>query len=125
LKIEDKETNMNANDLKDRTKQFAHRCVKFALSMPNTLLGQHIASQIIRSSTSVAANYRAANLAQSKSAFTSKLSIALEESDESHFWVQFALDEKLTTENVVESLLKEADELTRIFAASRKTAQRR
>ena len=54
------------NDLKNRTKTFAHSAVKLAISLPNSYLGNHIKSQLIRSSTSVAANYRATCLAQSK-----------------------------------------------------------
>ncbi|MCF7823067.1 MAG: four helix bundle protein [Candidatus Marinimicrobia bacterium] len=63
-----------ANDvLKGRTKGFAHRCVKLAFSLPNDSLGRHLQNQLIRSSTSVAANYRAALLGQSKAAFKEKI----------------------------------------------------
>ena len=63
------------NDLKNRTKKFAHDCVKLALKLPNTYLGNHIRGQLIRCSTSVAANYRAVCLAQSKASFIAKISI--------------------------------------------------
>ncbi len=72
---------MNEKELKDRTKDFAHRCVKLALVLPKSNLGQHISRQLIRCSTSVAANYRAACLAQSKASFIAKMSIVLEEAD--------------------------------------------
>ena len=78
---------MNKEELLERTKTFAHRCVKLALSLPKTTLGIHIAKQLIRCSTSVAANYRAVCLAQSKASFTAKISIVLEEADESAFWI--------------------------------------
>ncbi len=116
---------MNTEELKERTKKFAHRCVKLALSLPKTQLGKHIAGQLIRCSTSVASNYRASCLAQSKSSFIAKISIVLEETDESSFWLEFIIDEKLLKRVLVESLLKEANELTAIFFASRKTAKSR
>jgi four helix bundle protein len=78
---------------------------------------------LIRSSTSVAANYRSACLAQSRKSFTAKISIVLEEADESYFWIEFINDENLIKENSIAELLKEANELTKIFAASRKTSQ--
>ena len=112
---------MKTDDLKKRTKKFAHDCVKLAMQLPETALGKHIRAQLIRSSTSVAANYRAAILAQSKSAFIAKLSIVLEESDESHFWLEFILEEKLMSEYALTHLLQEAHELTSIFFSSRKT----
>ena len=113
---------MNREELTKRTKEFAHRCVKLAMALPNTSLGNHIGGQLIRCSTSVAANYRAACLAQSKAGFVSKLSIVIEEADESYFWLEFIVDENLLKENLVKPLLQEAEELTAIFASSRKTA---
>ncbi|HMC01818.1 MAG TPA: four helix bundle protein [Flavobacteriaceae bacterium] len=111
------------NDLKKRTKQFSHNCVKLSLDLPNTYLGNHIKKQLIRCSTSVAANYRATCIAQSKNSFISKISIVIEEVDESHFWIEFIIDENLLSKEICNSLLKEADELTRIFISSRKTAK--
>ena len=72
-------------DLKLRTKNFAHRCVKLTEFLPKTYLGNHIKGQLIRSSTSVAANYRATCIAQSKASFIAKISIVVEEVDESAF----------------------------------------
>ena len=114
---------MDKEELKNRTKSFSHRCVKLALSLPKTVLGRHLQSQLIRSSTSVAANYRAACLAQSKASFTAKLSIVIEEADESLFWLEFIQEENLIIKERIDSLLKEASELTAIFVASRKTIQ--
>ena len=113
---------MDRDELTKRTKEFAHRCVKLAMALPETVLGKHLQGQVIRCSTSVAANYRATCLSQSKASFVAKISIALEEADETAFWLEFIIDEKLLKKNLVEPLLKEAVELTRIFASSRKTA---
>lgn len=114
---------MNKDDLIKRTELFAHRCVKLALSLPNTYLGNHIKGQLIRCGTSVAANYRAACIAHSKAAFTAKLSIVIEEADESEFWIEFLTDENLKPKELVESLKDEAHELASIFITARKTAQ--
>jgi four helix bundle protein len=108
--------------LKIRTKQFAHRCIKLTEHLPNIYLGNHIKGQLIRCSTSVAANYRATCIAQSKPSFIAKISIVVEEVDESAFWLEFIIDEELLPKEKIESLLKEAQELTAIFIASRKTA---
>jgi four helix bundle protein len=108
--------------LKKRTKEFAHRCIKLTEFLPKTYLGNHIKGQLIRCSTSVAANYRATCIAQSKASFIAKISIVIEEVDESAFWLEFIIDDELLSKEKLESLLKEAHELTAIFIASRKTA---
>jgi len=112
-------------ELKKRTKEFAHRCVKLAVALPKTALGNHIRNQLVRCATSVAANYRAALLAQTKAAFISKISVVIEESDESEFWLEFIMDEKLIERGRIVSLFNEAHELSSIFIATRKTAQRK
>jgi four helix bundle protein len=76
---------------------------------------------LIRCSTSVAANYRATCIAQSTKSFIAKLSIVIEEADESIFWLEFVKDEKLLKVELVNPLLEESKELTAIFIASRKT----
>jgi four helix bundle protein len=114
---------MDERELKQRTKEFAHRCIKLTMALPDTQLGHHIRGQLIRCSTSVASNYRAACIAQSKASFVAKLSIVLEETDEAAFWFEFIIDENLLKKNLVEPLLKEANELTAIFFSSRKTAR--
>ena len=115
---------MKSEKLIKRTKKIAYRCVKLAMALPETALGKHLRRQVIRCSTSVAANYRATCLAQSKASFVSKISIVLEEADESAFWLEFIIDENLLKENMVKPLLREAEELTAIFASSRKTASK-
>ena len=107
--------------LKIRTKQFAHRCVKLTEHLPNVYLGNHIKGQLIRSSTSVATNYRATCVAQSKPSFIAKISLVIEEADQSAFWLEFMIDEELLPKEKIASLLQEAQELTAIFIASRKT----
>ncbi len=113
---------MNSAELKERTKVFAHRCVKLAAALPKCELGRIITGQLMRCATSVAANYRAACLAQTKPAFVTKVSIVLEEADEAAFWLEFALDEALLAPHEAGPVLQEANELTLIFAASRKTS---
>lgn len=108
--------------LKQRTKVFAHNCIKKTALFPNSYLGNHIKRQLIRCSTSVAANYRATCIAQSRASFVAKISIVIEEIDESNFWMEFALDENLIPKNSIDKLLLESSELTSIFIASRKTA---
>ena len=115
---------MDAEELKKRTKEFAHRCVKLAVILPKIELGTHIKKQLIRCATSVAANYRATLLAQTQPGFILKLSIVIEESDESGFWLEFVIGENLLQKKRVLPLFKEAHELTSIFVATRKTAQK-
>ncbi len=115
---------MDAKELKKRTKDFAHRCVKLAIILPKTELGSHIKKQLIRCATSVAANYRATILAQTKAAFISKISIVIEESDETEFWLEFVMEEKLMQKKSIIPLFNEAHELTSIFIATRRTAQK-
>jgi four helix bundle protein len=114
---------MDQDELKRRTKEFAHRCIKLSIALPKTYLGNHIKGQLIRCSTSVASNYRAVCVAQSKGSFISKLSIVIEEADETYFWLEFIIDERLLGKERVLPLLREAGELTSIFISSRKTAR--
>ncbi len=116
---------MYPEELRGRARQFAHRCVKLALALPSSPLNNHVRGQLIRCSTSVASNYRATCLAQSKAHFVSKLSIVTEEADESAFWLEFIIEENLLDKPRVAPLLKEAEELTKIFVSSRKTAKDR
>jgi four helix bundle protein len=111
-------------DLKKRSNKFAHQCVKLALSLPKGPLEWHVQKQLIRASTSIAANYRAANLGQTKKGFISKLSIVIEEADECIFWIEFLEQEEVLKIGTYEEVLAEARELTAIFVASRRTAQR-
>jgi four helix bundle protein len=112
---------MKVRDLQKRTKKFAHRCVKLSRALPKTALGDHVRKQIIKCSSSAALNYQAACMAQSKAVFASNLSVAVEETDESCFWMQFTIEEKLLRKRKVTELLNEGKELSSIFISSRKT----
>jgi len=115
---------MNEQELKQRTNKFALRILDLADALPQTRSGNVIAGQIIRSGTSVAANYRALCRAKSRADFINKTSIVEEEADESCFWLQLLIDRGLLAAGRVQPLLKEANELTAIFVAGRKTAAR-
>ena len=110
-------------EMKQRTKRFALEVLELAAELPDSQVGRIIRGQLVRSGTSVGANYRAACIAQSKASFVAKLSIVIEEADESAFWLEFIIDEKLMKRELVEPLLNEAGELTSIFISSRKTIQ--
>src|SRR4051812_47132019 len=116
---------MNEPQMKDRTKQFALRVLNLADALPTSRSGNAIANQLVRSGTSVAANYRALCRSKSRADFINKTSIVEEEADESGFWLELIVDAKLLAASRVEPLLKEAGELTAIVVASRKTAQAR
>ena len=113
---------MNEPQMKNRTKQFALRILKMADALPTSRSGNAIASQIVRSSTSVAANYRALCRSKSRADFINKTSIVEEEADESGFWLELIVDAGLLSAKRIKPLLDEADEITAILVASRKTA---
>ncbi len=115
---------MTPKELKDRTKRFAVHIIELCRELPPTLDGRTIGGQMIRSGTSVAANYRASCRARSRPEFIAKLGTVEEESDETLFWLEIAVDSKLVTLQRAQALLKEADELTAIFVASLKTAKK-
>ncbi|MBN2514306.1 MAG: four helix bundle protein [Sedimentisphaerales bacterium] len=116
---------MDKAELQDRTKEFARRCLKLCQALPENWMGKHLRSQLFRSATSVAANYRSACSAQSIRAFLQKLGIVVEEIDESMFWIEFIADEELISQKRCQPLLQEAKELTAIFIASQKTTRRK
>lgn len=114
---------MNENELKDRTKQFGLRVMKLVDALPNTTTGRSIGNQLIRSSTSVGANYRAACRGRSKAEFIAKIGTVVEEADESSFWLELIMDGELLARGSVTPLHDEAEELTAIFTASGRTAK--
>jgi four helix bundle protein len=114
---------MDQNELKTRTKQFALRILKLTATLPKTVEAKVVQNQLARCGTSVAANYRACCKARSKAEFISKISSVVEESDECCFWMELIVEGGMLPENKVSTLLKEANELTAIMTASRKTAQ--
>lgn len=113
---------MNSSDLQQRLKSFALRCVNLQKHLPKAETGKIISTQLLRSAFSAAANYRAACNAQTKKSFISKLSIALEEIDESVFWLEMIDETKLLPSHQLGAITEEGTELTKILAASRKTA---
>jgi len=116
---------VDEKELKGRTKRFALRVIKLVGALPKTIQGRAIGSQLIRSGTSVGANYRAACRGRSNPDFISKLGIVEEEADESPFWMELIIESGLLRKDLVEPLLQEANELVAIMTASRKSATRR
>lgn len=110
-------------ELRERTKVFALRILQVFRSLPRAVDAQIIGKQLLRSATSVAANYRAACRSRSRAEFVAKIGLVLEESDETAFWIEFLTDAKIMKKERLEKLLNEAHELTAIFSASRKTAK--
>jgi four helix bundle protein len=115
---------MSEPDLKKRTKAFALRILKLVDALPKTTSGRAFASQIVRSGTSVAANYRAACRAKSPADFIAKMGIVEEEADETLFWLELLEESELVPAAKLTTLKQEANELIAITVASIKTARR-
>jgi four helix bundle protein len=114
---------MDSEQLKDRTKKLAIDIIRLTDTLPKSDSTTILNRQIIRSATSVAANYRAACRARSKADFVNKLGIVEEEADETLFWIDMFIESgKVKKENII-NLYKEADEIVAIFSASHKTAK--
>ncbi len=116
---------MTEKELKHRTKQFALRVISLVDALPSTTAGRAIGSQLVRSGTSVGANYRAACRGRSRAEFVSKLGTVEEEADESAYWMELVVEGSLLPQDRVLPLHQEADELTAIFASSIKSARRK
>lgn len=115
---------MDAKEMLKRTKQFGYDCIDLSNSLLGSYLKNHVRGQLIRCSTSVSSNYRAARLGQSKAAFIAKISICIEEADESLMWLELIYDKSLLSGRFNEELnrlTKEASELTSILISTRKT----
>lgn len=115
---------MKGDELRARTKAFALRIMTLVEALPKTIQGRAIANQLMRSGTSVAANYRAACRARSQPEFISKIGTVEEEADESALWLELIIDDKIISEKKVRPLLDEANELVAIMAASYISARR-
>ena len=113
---------MTERELLQRTKQFALRIFHLVGALPQTIQGRAVAAQLIRSGTSVAANYRAACRARSKAEFVAKLGIVEEEADETAFWLELIIETSLLSLTKVKPLLTEASEIVAIMTSSKKTA---
>jgi len=114
---------MDKTELKARTKKFAVDVVKLIETLPSGRSLNVLCNQLIRSSTSVGANYRSANKGKSTADFINKIIIVEEEADESLYWLEIMEESGLVNAELLTSLKKEANELTAIFTAIGKTAK--
>jgi four helix bundle protein len=108
-----------AEQLRQRTKQLAIRVINMSRTLPRTKEVLVIGDQMIRSATSVGANYRAVCRARSKAEFTSKLSIVIEEADETAFWLDILIETQIDPQERLQSLISETDELLAIYSSAR------
>ena len=116
---------MIEKEMKQRTKEFTLRILKLVDAIPKTRSGNAVSNQLVRSGSSVGANYRALCRAKSRADFIHKTSVVEEEADESCFWLEITSEAGLLPAGRVYPLLTEANEITAILVASRKTAIRR
>jgi len=114
---------MNADELRARTRAFSLRVVKLVQSLPKNMVADVMGKQVLRSATSVGANYRAVCRAQSDAMFIAKLSIVVEEADETVYWLELIQDAGLVKPELLAELIDEAEQILKIMAASRKTAR--
>jgi four helix bundle protein len=115
---------LGPDDLRVRTKAFAVRVVRLYKSLPFSADAQVLGKQLLRSATSVAANYRAACRARSRAEWIAKIGVVVEEADESMFWLEMLSDCGVVAPAKLKELVKEANELTALFTASRQTARK-
>jgi four helix bundle protein len=113
--------NEKTQELRDRTKAYALRVIRLFRSLPRSIEAQVMGKQLLRSGTSVAANYRAACRARSRAEFLSKLCIVLEEADESTLWIELLVESGTLKKDKVEKLLDESRGFTAIFTAATST----
>lgn len=114
-----------ADALRKRTKDFAIRIVKLSLALPKTDAARTLGRQVLRSGTSVAANYRAACRARSRAEFVSRMAVVVEEADETVFWLEMLVDTGIVPFKRLQPLIQEANELLAVCAASHRTAKQR
>lgn len=114
---------MTQNEMKIRTKQFALRIIRLVESLPNTKVSNVLGGQLLRSETSVGANYRAACRAKSTADFIAKLAIVEEEADESIYWLELLIESNQIRYALVEDLVSEADQVVSIIVAAIKTTK--
>ena len=114
---------MTREEMKNRTKGYANRVVKLCASLPDNWVARTLGKQLLRSGTSVGANYRAVCRAKSNADFVNKLRIVEEECDESLFWMELLVENNLMKLSRVGDLMNEANEILSIVVASAKTAR--
>ena len=119
------EATNKSEELRKRAHRFTIRILKLYRALPKAADAQIVGKQLVRSGSSVAANYRAACRARSKAEFIAKIGVVAEEADESVFWIETLIDGEIMPASKMEPLLKEARELTAIFTASQHTAKGR
>ena len=107
--------------LKQRTKAFALRVIRLTQALPRSREADVLGRQILRSATSVAANYRAAGRGRSKAEFAAKLGIVIEEADETVLWLELLCESGIIKPSRLQNLLDEANQLLALFAASWRT----
>lgn len=115
---------MDREELKRRTKQFGLRVIRLVESLPKNRTAEVIGNQLLRSGTSVAANYRAACRAKSKADFISKMGTVEEEADESLYWMELLIEAGIVKQELLEPLMQEANEFLAITVASINTARK-
>ena len=113
------------DELRQRTKLFALRVIKLYQSMPKTTEAQIIGKQLLRSATSVGANYRAACRARSSAEFYSKISIVIEETDESMFWIEILWEANIIKQELLQNLYNEGEEILKIMVVSRQNSAKK
>jgi four helix bundle protein len=116
---------MTTNELKLRTKNFSLMVIDLVEKLPNSISVRVIANQIVKSGTSVGANYRAVCRARSDREFVSKMNIVLEEADETLFWIEIIMAKQWMSNLQLDVIWKEGNELTSIFVSSLKTVNDR
>ena len=114
-----------SQQLKDRTKAFGIRVIKMVKEIKVGKVEDVLVRQIIRSATSIGANYRSALRARSKPDFISKITIAEEEADETCYWLEIMIEIEIFPKHRVEPLLQEAKEITAILTTAGRTAKKR
>jgi four helix bundle protein len=112
-----------ADELKLRTKKFALRVIKLFQALPRNEESRTLGKQLLRSSTSVAANYRAVCRSRSKAEFTARLGIVVEEIDETVFWLELLVESGILSASRLKDLQREANELLAIFVSSQLTVK--
>jgi four helix bundle protein len=116
---------MNKQELEQRTKQFSLEVIRFLESLPKNYLGEALGRQLIKSGTSIGANYREANRAESKADFIHKLAIAEKEASETLYWLELMLEAGIGGKQEALRLMQEAKELLAIFTAAGRTSKGR
>lgn len=111
------------HQLKQRTKSFALRIIRMTQALPRTREADVIGRQVLRSATSIAANYRAAGRGRSRAEFTAKLGVVIEEADETVLWLELLAESGIIRPSRLRDLLDEANQLLTVFAASWRTVK--